>query len=148
MSVQIKLDPFTHKKLKHRFKVLGRIYPDETFRAIIKILFDMKRLAQQKIKRDGHIVTARLRNSLFVQTLSNKLSNRANNKPIYSDKDGNVFKSKINVRLKQLQGAFGTNVIYAGKIEKLDSFIEWAIKNVDVNKRLREITDNARKKIK
>jgi hypothetical protein len=148
MSVQISVDPVSFKKLDKRFKLLGKHYPEETFRAMVSLLFDMKLMAQRKIKKDGHIVTSRLRNSIFVKTPKQKFASRAGNKQIYSDNEGNSFGGDLNVRLRNFEGAVGTNVIYGQKIENLDSYLEYAAKNVDVNKRLRQIPENARKKIK
>lgn len=147
MSVQISLDPISHKKLNKRFKLMEKHYPAETFRAIVAILFDMKLIAQRKIKSDGHIVTSRLRNSLFVKTPKQEFAKRSTNKRAYTFQGGNSDRD-LSVQLKNGEGAFGTNVIYANKIENLDSFIEHAAKTVDVNKRFREIPGRANKKIK
>jgi hypothetical protein len=122
-------------------------YPEETFKAIVAILFDIKLIAQRKIKSDGHIVTSRLRNSLFVKTIKQKFANRATNKRGYSFQGGSSDRD-LSVNLKNQQGAVGTNVIYGNKIEKLDSYLEHAARTVDVNKRFREIPGRANKKIK
>lgn len=147
MSVQISLDPISHKKLDKRFRILEKAYPEETFRAVVAILFDIKRLAQVKIKRDGHIVTSRLRNSIFVKTIRQKFANRQSNKRIYSDAIGNSFDGNININLKDFEGAVGTNVIYGQKIEDLDSYLEWGARNVDVHKRFRQIPERVNKKL-
>lgn len=185
MSVQISIDPVSFKKLDKRFKLLGKHYPEETYRAIVKILFDMKLLAQRKLKKDDHIVTSRLRNSIFVKTPGQKFASRSGNQKRYSDNKGKGFNADLNIRLKEFEGAIGTNVQYAGDIEfgrpartivaknakalafrpkgstttifrkrvfqpalSASSFIEYAAKNVDVNKRFRQIAENARRKIK
>ena len=147
MSVEIKLDPISHKKLNKRFRLMDKHYPAETFRAIVAILFDMKLIAQRKIKADGHIVTSRLRNSIFVKTVKQQFANRSTNKRGYSFQGGTGNRD-LSVNLKNQQGAVGTNVIYGNKIEKLDSYLEHAAKTVDVNKRFREIPKRANKKIK
>jgi hypothetical protein len=158
MTVSIKVDPVSFKKLNKRFNLLGIHYPRETYRAVVSILFDMKLIAQRKLKSDGHIVTGRLRNSIFVKTPKQQFANRSGNRARYSfpggiDKNGRKVpggqgNADLNVNLRQFEGAVGTNVVYAQKIEDLDSYIEYASKNVDVNKRLRQIPENARKKIK
>jgi hypothetical protein len=122
-------------------------YPEETYRAIVAILFDMKLIAQRKIKKDKHIITSRLRNSLFVKTPKQKHAKRATNKRVYSFAGGTGLRF-LGVNLKKHEGAFGTNVIYAKFIENMDSFIEYAAKTVDVNKRFRQIPERANKKIK
>jgi hypothetical protein len=146
MAVEMTIDPVSFKKLNKRFKLMGKHYPEETYRAIVKILFDMKLIAQRKIKADKHIVTARLRNSLFVKTIKQKFANRATNKKGYTFTGGSGDRD-LNVKLRNDEGAFGTNVIYGQKIEDLDSFIEYAVQTVDVNKRLREVPEAANKKI-
>ncbi len=148
MSVSINVDPISFKKLDKRFKLLGKHYPEETYRAIVSILFDIKLIAQRKIKKDGHIVTGRLRNSIFVKTPKQKFAKRAGNRKIYTDNEGRGFSGDLNINLKETEGAVGTNVVYAQKIEDLDSYIEYGVKNVDVNKRLRRIPEAARRKMK
>lgn len=146
--ISMKVDPISARKLEKRFKILSTAYPEETFRAIIKILFDIKLLAQKKIKADGHIVTSRLRNSIFVKTPKQKFANRSGNKRTYNDNEGNSFDADLNVKLRGAEGAVGTNVIYARKIEDLDSYLGYAVNAVDMAKRFREIPGAANKKIK
>lgn len=145
MSVQISIDPISHKKLNKRFKTLSKAYPNEMYQAIVAILFDMKLIAQKKIKADGHIVTSRLRNSLFVQTPKQKYANRVTNKISYTFQGGSGIR-KMRIRLREGEAAFGTNVEYAKYIEKLDSFIEYASKKVNVNKRFQQAVKRAEKK--
>ncbi len=147
MGVTIKVDPISFKRLNKRFKLMGKAYPEETFRAIVAILFDMKLIAQRKIKADGHIVTSRLRNSLFVKTLKQKFAKRSTNKKPYTFQGGAANRD-LSVVLDNQSGAVGTNVVYAKKIEDLDSYLEYAAKTVDVNKRFREIPGRANKRIK
>jgi hypothetical protein len=147
MGVSIKVDPISFKRLNKRFKLMGKAYPEETFRAIVKILFDIKLIAQRKIKADGHIVTSRLRNSLFVKTLKQKFAKQSTNKKVYTFEGGSANRD-LSVALDSQSGAAGTNVLYAQKIEDLDSYLEHAVKTVDVNKRFQEIPGRANKRIK
>lgn len=147
MAVSLKVDPISEKKLKKRFKILSNAYPVETYKAMVAILFDMKLIAQRKIKKDKHIVTSRLRNSLFVKTPKQKHARRSTNKRVYSFQGGTGLRF-LSTDLKKGEAAFGTNVLYARKIEKLDSFIDFAAKNVDVNKRFRQAAERAEKKLK
>lgn len=147
MSVEIKLDRISHKTLNKRFKLMDKHYPAETFRAIVAILFDMKLIAQRKIKADGHIVTSRLRNSIFVKTPKQEFANKATNKRGYSFQGGTGNRD-LRVSLNKQQGAVGTNVVYGDKIEKLDSYLKHAAKTVNIKKRLQEIPKRANKKIK
>ena len=146
MAVEMKIDPVSFKRLNKRFKLMEKHYPEETFKAVVAILFDMKLIAQRKIKADKHIVTSRLRNSLFVQTIRQKFANRSTNSVNYTFTGGSGNR-QLPVNLDKFEGAIGTNVEYAQKIEDLDSFIEHAAKTVDVNKRLREVPAKANKKV-
>jgi len=147
MGVSMTVDPVSFKRLNKRFKTLGKAYPEETFRAIVAILFDIKLIAQRKIKADGHIVTSRLRNSLFVKTLKQKFAKRSTNNKPYTFQGG-AGSRDLNVQLDGQTGAVGTNVVYARKIEDLDSYLEYAVKTVNVNKRFQEIAKRANKRIK
>lgn len=103
--------------------------PNACYSGIIRFLFRAKSLAQNKIKQDRHIVTSRLRNSVFVKTTNEaKIKDQAN----YSDNQGNSFNGDLTtVRLRNNEAAFGTNVEYAEKIERLDSFIYWGFQNAE-----------------
>lgn len=118
MAVEMKIDPISLNKLNKRFKLLSKAYPEETFRAIVSILFDIKLLAQKNIKENGSIVTSRLRNSIFVKTPKQKFAKRVGNKKTYNDKNGKSYNSELSVKLRGFEGAVGTNVEYAIGIEK------------------------------
>ena len=148
MSVSIKVEKGSLANTKHRLEVLGKHYPEETFKAIVKTLFDIKTIAQRKIKADKHIVTARLINSIFVKTPKQKFARRMGNNGVYSDWLGHSFNADFNVNLGKFDGAVGTNVVYAKKIEKLDSYMQHAAETVDINKRLREVPGNVKRKMK
>lgn len=143
----MKVDPISFKRLNKRFNLLGKAYPEETFRAIVAILFDIKLIAQRKIKADGHIVTSRLRNSLFVKTLKQKFAKRSTNNKPYTFQGGTSNRD-LSVQLDGQTGAVGTNVVYGRKIEDLDSYLEHGVKTVNVNKRFQEISKRANKRIK
>lgn len=117
MSVQIEIDPISHQKLNKRFKLLGEHYPKETFKAIVAILFDIKKLAQDKIKSNGTIKTARLRNSIFVKTPKQIYAKSSSNAKGYTDNNGKSYSRGLDVNLTKFEGAVGTNVEYAGAIE-------------------------------
>jgi hypothetical protein len=112
---------------------------ESMMKGIVKILFDIKALAQLKLKYDQHIVTSRLRNSIYVQT--KKGEQTSTNDITYTDNTKKSYSSKLDIELNENEGAVGTNVNYAEKIEFLyDSFLYWAAKNVDLNKRWREVS--------
>jgi hypothetical protein len=101
--------------------------PKICYDGLVRYLLFAKMNAQNKLKSDRHIVTSRLRNSIYVQHNSN------NNKQSksYSDNEGKTFNAEMSVPLRPDEAAFGTNVDYAEKIERLDSFIYWGFKNAD-----------------
>jgi len=143
----MQIDPISERNLNKRFKVLSKAYPEEMFKAIVAILFDIKLIAQKKIKADGHIVTSRLRNSLFVKTPKQRYAKRATNSLSYSF-DGGSGNRDLDVRLDGAEGAVGTNVVYAKKIEDLDSYLEYGVKSVNMSKRFKQFADKAEKRAK
>lgn len=131
------------KQSKHNFDVqmnkLGTVAPEKAFKMIVTLLLDIKTLAQQKLKFNRHIKTSRLRNSLYVKTIGQKYANLPDNSISYKDKDNKSYSSDFDVDLEKYEGSVGTNVDYASKIEYLyDSFLYWAMKNVNIEKRGRE----------
>jgi len=137
MPVELKLDKKSRKNLERNFRVIKKEYPKRTWEMVVKMLFDMKFLAQQKLKADEHIVTSRLRNSIMVKTPTKGEGDDTK----YSDNEGEIFDGDLkSVKLRDFEGAFGSNVIYAQAIEFLhDSYIYWAAKHVNVKKRVSEL---------
>ena len=140
--VELEIDKASLKNLNKNMDIIKKEYPKEAWKMVVKMLFDMKFLAQQKLKGDKHIVTSRLRNSIVVKTPKRSESDDLN----YQDNKGNSFDADLkSVKLEQDEGVFGTNVEYAGKIEFLyDSFIYWASKHVNVRKRVTELAKELR----
>lgn len=173
-GVTMELTEQSKKNLDVQMGKLSKLAPKAAYDGMIKILFDIKALAQMKLKSDNHIKTSRLRNSIYVQTLKPILAKEGlkNNNP-YSDDDGKTYNATLSVNLTEKEGAVGTNVEYASAIEygakphvieaknfpvlgnksvgffgkrvnhpgfAGDSFLYWALKNVDLNKRWREVS--------
>lgn len=170
-GVTFELEAASKRNLDKQLGKLKKQAPKTVFKGLVQFLFDIKTLAQLKLKRDGHIITSRLRNSLFVKTLNQIYAKRGGNKDNYSA-EGKTYKSDLDVKLKEGEAAIGTNVEYAGAIEfgygphiieaknkkvlgtpkvgffgkkvnhpgfKGDSFLYWALKHADIEKRGREI---------
>ena len=114
---------------------------DKAFRGVVKMLFQIKTIAQQKLKSDKHIVTSRLRNSIYVQTPNQQFAKINGNDGNYSDDLGNSFESQIKgISLIENEGIVGTNVNYAPKIEYFyDSFLYFGIKHADIDRMGRDI---------
>jgi hypothetical protein len=103
--------------------------PNACYAGLVRFLFRAKSLAQNKLRADKHIVTSRLRNSIFVKTTDkSKIKDQTN----YRDNEGRSFNADLQtVRLDDNEAAFGTNVDYAEKIERLDSFIYWGFRHAE-----------------
>lgn len=141
-GVTIELTQQSKKNIDLQMAKLKKLAPETARKGMFKILFQIKSLAQEKLSYDNHIITSRLKNSIYVQANNPKDISMPDNKEKYQDKDGKSFDSKLDVQLTDNEGAVGTNVEYAGKIEYLyDSFLYWAMKNVDLNKRWKEVRD-------
>lgn len=126
--------------LNKQMDIIKAQYPEKAMDMVVKLLYDIKLLAQQKLKVDGHIVTSRLRNSIFVK------SKRQGDTSSYSDKEGRLFSRDLDVQLSDMEGAVGTDVDYAAKIEyQYDSYLYWAAKNVDMNRRAKELSQELSK---
>jgi len=95
---------------------LKKMAPSKAFKMIVRLLYDMKLLAQQKLKSDRHIDTSRLRNSIYIKTLGQKFA-KSNNSESYTDKGGKSYSKDFHVGLNENEGAIGTNVEYAPAIE-------------------------------
>jgi len=174
-GVTIELTQQSKKNIDLQMAKLKKLAPDVARKGMFKLLFDIKALAQNKLKSDRHIESNRLRSSMYVQATSanSKYTNRPNNSETYQDETGKSYSSRLDVDLTDNDGAVGTNVEYGPAIEfgygahvikvknakslgnkkvgffgkqvqhpgfKGDSFLYWALKNVDLNKRWRDVS--------
>lgn len=164
-NIQIGIDPRTMKHLSDQFDLVKNGAGDSMYLALIKVAFKIKSEAQLRLTGRGHIITSRLKNSIFVK--GQKHVNGPDNGLTYTDTKGKSYKSDLStVRLAANELAIGTNVEYGPAIEfgsrphvieaknrKVlsngkyffsrrvnhpgwagDSFLYWAMKNVDVTK--------------
>ena len=106
----------SYLNLNKQMEKLSKIAPEKAFKMLVQLLFDIKFLAQQKLKSDRHIDTSRLRNSIYVKTLGQKFAKKSNNSETYTVK-GKSYSSDFNIALTDKEGAVGTNVEYADAIE-------------------------------
>lgn len=115
-----------------QIKGLGRVLRNfQNFSEEIKIeaqqelvsscMIEIETVAKEKLTRDGHIDTGRLRASIFTKT-KDKKNHR------YSDQEGNSYACNLSKNVKDLQVIVGTNVEYAIKIERLDSYMQYAFR--------------------
>ncbi len=90
-GVTMELTEQSKINLDLQLKKLNKLGSEAAYNGLIKILFDIKALAQNKLKYDKHIITSRLRNSIYVQTP--KKTTIGNNSETYTDNNGNKRKS-------------------------------------------------------
>jgi len=154
MGGQIEIDKMSRQRVMQSLQGLEDIPFDE---ALIRTLFKIKALAQLRIREKGHIVTSRLRNSIYVkypaQSKADRLATSDNNKnyswnATKNQSAGSGNRDLKTVNLKIGEGAVGTNVDYAGKIERMDSYLYWGAKNInkDVKRYFQDIVRNSKNK--
>lgn len=172
-NINLSIDPRTLKHLSDQMDILQKNAGKSFYEALIKVAFKIKSEAQLRLTGRGHIITSRLKNSLFVK--ANKPLNRPDNAPTYSDTKGKSYRADLTtVQLKDNELAVGTNVEYAAAIElgsrphiievkdkkvlsngktffgkrvnhpgwSGDSFLYWAMKNVNIEKSVGEDMQN------
>lgn len=146
MSGQIEIEGL--KDVEKSLTDIGKNVSENGIQSILKIGYKIKVLAQTRIKDKEHIVTSRLRNSIFVQakdkSLATSLPENDENyswtegqkkygKQISKGKAGRGKRTLESVVLTNDEIAVGTNVDYGSKIERMDSFLYWAAKNININ---------------
>lgn len=162
-SIKLEVDKKTFDHVKSQLDALNTGGVQSAYRAIIKVLFKIKSEAQLRLTGRGHIVSSRLKNSIYIKTKTPTIT--PTNSQSYSDNTGKSYNSDLTtVSVGDLEGAVGTNVEYASAIElgapphviqvkdakvlsdgkrifgrrvnhpgyKGDSFLYWALKNVNV----------------
>jgi hypothetical protein len=133
MSVQISIDSSSLAHLQNQMRLLQAHGNRSLYNSLVKLAFKIKTEAQERLKGQRHVVTSRLRNSIYVQANDPNKVNTPNNKPNYQDKNSNTFNSQLqSVGLTDTELAVGTNVEYAPLIESYDSYLYWAMRNVNV----------------
>lgn len=128
---------FEQNSQRKLFENLDKVkinFPKFTYDGIVAFLLTARMNAMNKIKHDRHIVTSRLRNSIYVQSHTKESALKVSK--TYRDNENNSHDAELkSIQLDTNEAAFGTNVEYAEKIERLDSFIYWGFKHAD-NKEL------------
>ncbi len=118
--------------INKQFDYLKSAGVNNAMKALYIVAEKIKNEAQMRLRGRLHIVTSRLRNSLFIKTPQMQALS-------YSDKNGKQFMSElISVSLAPDELAIGTNVEYSEKIEALDSYLGWAVQSADVSRSIGE----------
>ena len=130
--IQITLDPASQAHLNQQLDLLKLMGPRTVYSSMMKVAHKIEAEAKLRIKGRRHIVTGRLWNSLFVKTQNAPTKQ-------YTDDMGNSFTVELpSASIGKMEVAIGTNVTYADKIENMDSYLNWALKNVDIEKTMAE----------
>lgn len=114
MSARIEIDSRSFDNLNKNFDEVKKKIPEFTYRSLVAFLFNAKSLAQNRLKDHKHIVTSRLRNSIYVKSHAKRQDNKQ-----YNDSNGRSYSAELEtVALKDQEAAIGTNVEYAAAIER------------------------------
>lgn len=114
MSAQIEIDRSSFDALNKNLDDIKKKIPLASYQAMVAFLFNAKSLAQNRLKDHKHIVTSRLRNSIYVKSNSKLQDSKQ-----YSDDNGKSYSAELEtVALKDKEAAIGTNVEYAAAIER------------------------------
>lgn len=112
MSVSIEIDRESQRNIDKQFELLKKGAGRSMYSALMKVAFKIKSEAQLRLTGRGHIISSRLKNSMFVKAL-NQVDNVT-----YSDTKGKSYNADLTtVNLKSDEFAIGTNVEYAEAIE-------------------------------
>ena len=142
MSGQIVIDEMSRRNV---LAALSGIQSIAWNIALAKVLFSIKILAQLRLTEKMHIVTSRLKNSIYVKMPKQSDADKAGSEmgadndrryrwnAVGKQKAGTGDRDLSTVNLDVNDGAVGTNVEYGPKIERRDSFLYWAAKNINKN---------------
>lgn len=117
-SVSIEMDNSAMRNIQKNLDSLKTGGAESAYRALMKVAFKIKAEAQLRLTGRGHIVTSRLKNSIFVK--SKKMTDviKRGNSLTYTDTKGNSYKSDMTTfTLNDFEFAIGSNVEYAQDIE-------------------------------
>lgn len=117
-SVQIDIDKSAFDNIQKQFNSLKIGGTASAYRALMKVAFKIKSEAQLRLTGRGHIITSRLKNSIFVKSKKMNDVIKKGNSLTYTDTKGNSYKSDLStVMLNEFEFAIGSNVEYAQDIE-------------------------------
>lgn len=118
MSAEISLDANSLKHFNSQMEILRNNGNMSLYKALIKIAFKIKTESQERLKGRKHIVTSRLRNSIFVMAKKQNDVTRPGNSESYSDNEGHAYNARLlSITAGDDELIIGTNVEYAGDIE-------------------------------
>jgi hypothetical protein len=129
LSVELTLDKASLDHFNKQMDILKAKGNKTLYEAIIKVAMKIKTSAQLRLSGRKHVVTSRLKNSIYIKAIKEVKDNSKQ----YSDNEGKTFDADLTtVTVDEKTVAIGTNVEYGGKIENKDSYLYWALQNVDI----------------
>lgn len=129
MSIELHLDMNSLNHFTDQMNILKAKGGRSMYSALIKVGMKIKTEAQLRLSGCEHVVTSRLKNSIYLKAKKDV----PNNPRQYSDLVGKSWDADLTtVQVDENEIAVGTNVEYAGKIENRDSYLYWAMQNVNV----------------
>jgi hypothetical protein len=133
LSVELTLDKASLDHFNKQMDILKAKGNKTLYEAIIKVAMKIKTSAQLRLSGRKHVVTSRLKNSIYIKAIKEVKDNSKQ----YSDNEGKTFDADLTtVTVDEKTVAIGTNVEYGGKIENKDSYLYWALQNVDIEQSL------------
>jgi hypothetical protein len=127
LSVELTIDAASLANFNKQMDLLKKEGNRTLLSALIKAGMKIKTEAQLRLSGRKHVVTSRLKNSIYL-----KAKNEVGSKQ-YSDLNGKSYNADLTtVKVEANEIAVGTNVEYAAKIENMDSYLYWALQNVNI----------------
>ncbi len=118
MSAEISLDANSLKHFNSQMEILRSNGKLSLYQALVKLSFKIKSEAQNRLKGQRHVVTSRLRNSIYVMAKKQEDVSKKDNSSSYSDNTGRTYDAKlVSITPNDDELIIGTNVEYAGDIE-------------------------------
>lgn len=129
MSVELSIDRSSLDHFNKQMDILKADGKRSLYSALIKVGMKIKTEAQLRLSGRKHVVTSRLKNSIYLKAKTDV----PNNSKQYSDLTGKSYDADLStVSVSDTEIAVGTNVEYAAKIENRDSYLYWALQNVNI----------------
>lgn len=141
MGLEISMDRQSVDNFNKQIEYLRSDGKRSLFSAIVKVGQRIRTTAMLRLQAQNHVVTSRLKNSIFVKAKKqNEINAAVQQSDQYSDNIGNVYDADLkSVTLFEDEIAVGSNVEYSTKIEVMDSYLYWAVKNTDMSRTVAEL---------
>jgi hypothetical protein len=117
-GISIEIDKASRANLERQFSLLGTTIDKASPKAIFKVLMKIRSYAMLRLTGMGHVVTSRLKNSIYVEMGDPRINTELPKTYTDESEPPKSYNAELKtVRLKENEGAVGTNVSYAAGIE-------------------------------